>query len=213
MFTGIISAIGHITHIKPAVEGIQITVYSDTFDLSEVNIGDSIALNGACMTVITKTNQQFVVDVSGESLRCTTGLQQLNGQLNLEKALRFGDRLDGHLVSGHVDGLGKVVKFAPIGESYELVIMAPIVLAKYLAVKGSIVVNGVSLTINWIKDTPAGCEFSVNIIPHTLQATTLSTLHPGDETNLEIDLLARYIERMLYVDQTHTPIKSAMSNQ
>jgi riboflavin synthase len=201
MFTGIIAAIGTIQQVHPAEDGVQIDVLSHTLDLSDVKIGDSIALNGACMTVISKTDQVFAVDVSGESLRCTVGLNQEGKQLNLEKALRFGDRLGGHLVSGHVDGLGQVLQFDSVGESYQLMIQAPQTLAKYLAVKGSIVVNGVSLTTNWIKDTPTGCEFLINLIPHTLQVTTLKTLRVGEWVNLEVDLLARYIERMLYADK------------
>ena len=201
MFTGIIAAIGTIQHICPAEDGVQIDVLSHSLDLSDVKIGDSIALNGACMTVIRKTDQVFTVDVSGESLRCTVGLNQQGGQLNLEKALRFGDRLGGHLVSGHIDGLGEVLTFEPVGESHQLTIRAPHSLAKYLAVKGSIVVNGVSLTTNWVKDTPVGCEFAINLIPHTLEVTTLKALQVKDQVNLEVDLLARYIERMIYSDK------------
>ena len=197
MFTGIISAIGVLKTISPLKEGIHVTVYSNILDLSDVEIGDSIALNGACMTVISKEGQCFSVDISQESLRCTVGLNQVNGQVNLEKALRFGDRMGGHLVSGHVDGLGQVIKFASIGASYELIIVAPQSLAKYFAVKGSVVVNGVSLTTNWVKDTADGCEFSINLIPHTLKETTLKSLQKGDFVNLEVDLLARYIERMI----------------
>lgn len=197
MFTGIISAIGLLKTISPLNEGIHVTVYSDTLDLSDVEIGDSIALNGACMTVVSKEEHCFSVDISQESLRCTVGLDQLNGQVNLEKALRFGDRLGGHLVSGHIDGLGQVIKFASVGASQELIIAAPQSLAKYFAVKGSAVVNGVSLTTNWVKDTENGCEFSINLIPHTLKETTLKSLQEGDFVNLEVDLLARYIERMI----------------
>ena len=201
MFTGIIAAVGIIQCIRPAEDGIQIEIFSDTLDLSDVAIGDSIALNGACMTVVSKMDRYFTVDVSGESLRCTVGLDQQNALLNLEKALCFGDRLGGHLVSGHIDGLGQVVKLKPVGKSHELVILAPQSLAKYLAVKGSVVVNGVSLTINWVKDTSAGCEFSMNLIPHTIEVTTLKMLQVKDWVNLEVDLLARYIERLIYLEK------------
>lgn len=200
MFTGIIAATGEITRLTPTQDGVQIEVSAGTLDLSDVAIGDSIALNGACMTVIARTAHSFVVDVSGESLRCTVGLDQVGNPLNLEKALRFGDRLGGHLVSGHVDGIGQVIRFTPVGDSHELVILAPGSLAKYLAVKGSVVVNGVSLTTNWVKDSVKGCEFSINLIPHTLEVTTLRGLQAGSRVNLEIDLLARYIERMMQVD-------------
>jgi riboflavin synthase len=201
MFTGIIAAIGTIQRVYPAEDGVQIDVLSNALDLSDVEIGDSIALNGACMTVVRKTEHVFTVDVSSESLRCTVGLNQQGKQLNLEKALRFGDRLDGHLVSGHVDGVGHVLQFEAVGESHHLLIQAPSALAKYLAVKGSIVVNGVSLTINGIKDTVDGCVCSINLIPHTLQVTTLKDLQSGDQVNLEVDLLARYIERMMYSEK------------
>lgn len=197
MFTGIIAAQGQIQRVDPLKEGVHLTIYSDALDLTDVEIGDSISLNGACMTVVSKDKTTFAVDVSAESLRCTVGLDQEHNHVNLEKALRFGDRLGGHLVSGHVDGLGEVLSFSCLGESYELIIQGPLNLAKYLAVKGSVVVNGVSLTTNWVKDTAKGCVFSINVIAHTLAVTTLKQLKVGDKVNLEIDLLARYIERMM----------------
>ena len=153
-------------------------------------------MNGACMTVVSKTATSFDVDVSRESLNCTAGLDAI-GEVNLEKALTLADRLGGHLVSGHVDGIGLVKKFEPVGESWELVVEAPLALAKYLAFKGSIVVNGVSLTVNQVIDQSHACAFSMNLIPHTVNVTTLKHLRPGHRVNLEIDLIARYVERML----------------
>jgi riboflavin synthase len=200
MFTGIVAALGTISSITPlgndADSGVTLTVEAGGLPMADVMIGDSISLNGACMTVVTKTTTGFTVDVSRESLNKTTGLDSL-GEVNLEKALTLADRLGGHLVSGHVDGLGVVRKFAPVGESWELVVEAPKELGKYLAYKGSIVVNGVSLTVNRVTDSVDGCEFSINLIPHTIEATTLKRLKPGARVNLEIDLIARYVERML----------------
>ncbi|HJV50309.1 MAG TPA: riboflavin synthase [Noviherbaspirillum sp.] len=200
MFTGIVAAIGKITSITPlgnqADAGVRLTVDAGALPMTDVALGDSIALNGACMTVVQKSDKGFVVDVSRESLNRTAGLDAL-GEVNLEKALTLAERLGGHLVSGHVDGLGLVRKFEPVGESMELVVEAPQELAKYLAYKGSIVVNGVSLTVNRVVDTAAGCEFSINLIPHTVEVTTLKHLKPGAKVNLEIDLIARYVERML----------------
>ncbi|WP_292935403.1 riboflavin synthase [Noviherbaspirillum sp.] len=202
MFTGIVAAIGTITSITPlgnqADAGVRLTVDAGGLPMSDVALGDSIALNGACMTVVSKTDKGFVVDVSRESLNRTAGLDAV-GEVNLEKALTLADRLGGHLVSGHVDGLGVVRKFEPVGESMELVIEAPKELAKYLAYKGSIVVNGVSLTVNRVTDAVSGCEFSINLIPHTVEVTTLKHLKPGTKVNLEIDLIARYVERMLSI--------------
>lgn len=200
MFTGIVAAVGKITSISPlgnqAGAGVRLTVDAGALPMADVALGDSIALNGACMTVVQKTDAGFVVDVSRESLNRTAGLEAL-GEVNLEKALTLADRLGGHLVSGHVDGLGIVRKFEPVGESMELVIEAPKDLGKYLAYKGSIVVNGVSLTVNRVVDGASGCEFSINLIPHTVEVTTLKHLKSGVKVNLEIDLIARYVERML----------------
>ncbi|WP_136415052.1 riboflavin synthase [Herbaspirillum sp. ST 5-3] len=200
MFTGIVAAIGAITSITPLGNqtdaGVRLTIDAGGLPMSDVVLGDSIALNGACMTVVSKTDKGFVVDVSRESLNRTAGLDAV-GEVNLEKALTLADRLGGHLVSGHVDGLGVVRKFDPVGESMELIIEAPKELAKYLAYKGSIVVNGVSLTVNRVTDAVNGCEFSINLIPHTVEVTTLKHLKPGAKVNLEIDLIARYVERML----------------
>ncbi|WP_019140518.1 riboflavin synthase [Noviherbaspirillum massiliense] len=206
MFTGIVAAVGKITSITPlgqdADAGVRLTVDAGGLAMVDVMIGDSIALNGACMTVVTKTDKGFTVDVSRESLNRTTGLDAL-GEVNLEKALTLSDRLGGHLVSGHVDGLGTVRSFEPVGESRELVIAAPRDLARYLAYKGSIVVNGVSLTVNRVSDSADACEFSINLIPHTIEVTTLKHLKPGAMVNLEIDLIARYVERMLSLSQSN----------
>jgi riboflavin synthase len=200
MFTGIIAAIGKINSITPlgnqADAGVRLSVDAGGLPMADVALGDSIALNGACMTVVSKTETSFAVDVSRESLNRTAGLD-VPGEVNLEKALTLADRLGGHLVSGHVDGLGLVRTFAPVGESVELIVEAPKELAKYLAYKGSIVVNGVSLTVNRVADTASACEFSINLIPHTVEVTTLKNLAPGVKVNLEIDLIARYVERML----------------
>lgn len=202
MFTGIITGIGHITEIQNLGDshqhGKRLTLQTPEGYLDDVGLGDSIALNGACMTVTTLTPEQheFTVDVSAESLDKTCGLNQ-SGPVNLEKALRAGDRLGGHIVSGHVDGLGQVSHFGPIGESWELRILAPKALGKFLAYKGSITVNGVSLTVNRVSDLHDGTEISINLIPHTVQNTALSTLSAGSSVNLEVDTVARYVERMM----------------
>lgn len=200
MFTGIVGAVGKITSVQAqdvgADAGVRLTIDVGSMPMQDVALGDSIAINGACMTVVEKTPQGFVVDVSRESLNHTVGLDA-TGEVNLEKALTLADRLGGHLVSGHVDGLGTVCKFEPVGESWELVIEAPLALAKYLAYKGSIVVNGVSLTVNRVEDVATGCRFSINLIPHTIEVTVLKHLKVGAKANLEIDLIARYVERML----------------
>lgn len=199
MFTGIVAAVGKITAISPLGDdaaGHRLTVDAGALPLADVALGDSITLNGACMTVVAKTDRQFQVDVSRESLNCTAGLDA-PGEVNLEKAVTLSERLGGHLVSGHVDGLGIVRKFEPVGESWLLAVDAPKDLAKYIALKGSIVINGVSLTVNSVDDHADRCEFSVNLIPHTVQVTTLKHLKAGSRVNLEIDLIARYVERML----------------
>ena len=192
MFSGIIAAVGRITEITTREAGFRLKVEAGTLGLDDVAPGDSIACNGVCLTVVDKESNHFMVDVSPETLSCTVGLDG-PGEINLEKALRLADRLGGHLVSGHVDGVGTVLRFEKIGESHELVIRAPEALAKYIARKGSICVDGVSLTTNRIE----GADFSINLIPHTVQVTTLKRLHPGAKVNLEVDLIARYVERML----------------
>lgn len=200
MFTGIVAAVGRIESIAPlgteADAGVRLVVRAGGLDLGDVALGDSIAIQGACMTAIETTAETFTVDVSRESLNKTVGLSE-PGEVNLEKALRAHDRLGGHIVSGHVDGLGTVTHFAPVGESHELRVLAPKDLGKYLAYKGSITVNGVSLTVNAVNDLADGCEFSINLIPHTVQVTTLRHLKAGSKVNLEIDMIARYVERML----------------
>ncbi|MEO7885864.1 MAG: riboflavin synthase, partial [Polaromonas sp.] len=190
--------------------GKRLTIETPAGYLDDVGLGDSIALNGACMTATTLdlANNRFSIDISAESLAKTTGLAE-TGPINLEKALRAHDRLGGHIVSGHVDGIGRVTHFAEVGESWELRILAPRELGKYLAYKGSITVNGVSLTVNRVADLaapPAGTEISINLIPHTVQNTALGQLSTGSNVNLEIDLIARYVERMLNdAPKTNTP--------
>jgi riboflavin synthase len=200
MFTGIIAAVGRIARVAPESAdpkaGVRLTIDAGALDLSGVAVGDSIAIAGACMTVVSIDGTLLDFDVSRESLDKTAGLDAVS-DVNLEKALRFGDRLDGHLVSGHVDGTGTVVRFEPVGESWTLVVRAPRALARFIALKGSIAVDGVSLTINSVDDRVDGCDFSINLIPHTVAVTTLRTLKIGDRVNLEIDTIARYVERML----------------
>ncbi len=192
MFSGIVAAVGRITHLQALEKGLRLTVEAPGLDLGDVALGDSIAHGGVCLTVIEKAGATYKVDVSRETLDCTVGLDA-PGEVNLEKALRLADRLGGHLVTGHVDGVGEVLKFEKIGESHELVVRAPKPLAKYIARKGSITVDGVSLTVNRV----TGTDFSINLIPHTVAVTTLKRLNAGARVNLEIDLVARYIERML----------------
>ena len=210
MFTGIVAAVGTIRTVTPLAggfdAGVHLEIDAGGLPLADVGLGDSISINGACMTVVEKTDAAFWVDVSRESLNCTVGLDA-PGEVNLEKALTLAERLGGHLVSGHVDGLGQVHKFAEVGESWELVIDAPRDLARFLAFKGSVVVNGVSLTVNRVEDIAAAdgaaacCRFSINLIPHTIAVTTLKHLAAGRQVNLEIDLIARYVERMLAAQQ------------
>lgn len=208
MFTGIITGVGRIVAIhslgSSLDHGKRLTIETPLAYLDDVGLGDSIALNGACMTATTldAARNQFTIDISAESLSKTCGLAEL-GPINLEKALRANDRLGGHIVSGHVDGIGQVTHFAQVGESWELRINAPAGISKYLAYKGSITVNGVSLTVNRVKDMHdpsnalTGCEISINLIPHTVENTALGALKPDATVNLEIDLIARYVERML----------------
>ncbi len=193
MFSGIIADIGTIIRAEDRSGGLRLSVATHALDMGDVQLGDSIAVNGVCLTVVEKNGNAFTVDVSRETLNCTVGLEQQGARVNLEKALRLADRLGGHLVSGHVDGVGEVVAFTNLGESWKLSVRAPQALAKYIAVKGSITINGVSLTVNEVD----GAVFSVNLIPHTLDVTTLNELHAGVKVNLEIDLIARYVERML----------------
>ena len=214
MFTGIITGLGRIVAIQnlgsSSDHGKQLTIEAPAGFLDDVNLGDSIALNGACMTAtaLDRARNRFSIDISAESLAKTCGLAE-PGVINLEKALRANDRLGGHLVAGHVDGIGEVTHFAQVGESWELRLRVPHALGKYLAYKGSISVNGVSLTLNRVTDLTdgagavAGSEISINLIPHTVQNTALGQLTKGSRVNLEIDLIARYVERML--NNTITP--------
>ena len=205
MFTGIITGVGRIAAVhdlgRSSQHGKRLTIEVPAGYLDDVGLGDSIALNGACMTVTTldPAQRQFSIDISAESLDKTAGLTA-SGPVNLEKALRANDRLGGHIVSGHVDGIGTVTHFAPQGESWELRIRAPRDLGKYLAYKGSITVNGVSLTVNSIADRADGTDTSINLIPHTIRSTALGSLAAGSRVNLEIDMIARYVERMLTAD-------------
>lgn len=192
MFSGIVAACGRIVDITPLEGGVRVTVDTAGLDLSDVQVGDSIANSGVCLTVVERDAALARFDVSRETLDCTAGLDQVGNEVNLEKALRLSDRLGGHLVTGHVDGVGEVLRFAPAGESHELVIRAPAALAGYIARKGSVTVNGVSLTVNRVD----GADFSINLIPHTVAVTNLKHLAAGSRVNLEIDLIARYVERM-----------------
>jgi riboflavin synthase len=201
MFTGIVATTGQIETIEPLGDtpdsGVRVVVHANDLGLSDVGLGDSIAIQGACMTVTSMPDEDhFTVDVSRESLNKTAGLSE-PGPVNLEKSLRIGDQIGGHLVSGHVDGLGHVKRFEPVGESWELVVSAPKSLGMYLAYKGSITVNGVSLTVNVVTDTDDATEFSINLIPHTVAVTTLKHLKAGDAVNLEVDTIARYVHRMM----------------
>lgn len=197
MFTGIVAAVGKIAAVAPKGDGLRLVVAPGALDIADVAIGDSVAVNGCCLTVVAKSGATLGFDVSAETLACTAGLDG-NADVNLEKALRFSDRLGGHLMSGHVDGVGTVVAFDRVAEvasgtgSYRLEIDAPVALARFIAVKGSIGVHGVSLTVNGVD----GARFHVNLIPHTLDVTTLRSLRAGARVNLEVDLVARYVARL-----------------
>lgn len=202
MFSGIIADIGSIKQASDRDGGLRLVIATSALDLGDVQTGDSIAVNGVCLTVVKRSSADFTVDVSRETLNCTEGLEAIGAPVNLEKALRLADRLGGHLVSGHIDGVGEVIEFSDLGESWKLEIRAPQALAKYIATKGSITINGVSLTINQVADIKSGaCEFSVNLIPHTLAMTNLKNLRAGSRINLEIDLIARYVERMMQTEK------------
>jgi riboflavin synthase len=192
MFTGIIQSVGRIHEYEARGADARMVINGDGLDFSDVAIGDSIAVNGVCLTAVALTPESFTVDVSAETLRVTAGFVP-GAEVNLEKALRLADRLGGHLVSGHVDGIGTVHRFAPEGESHRLEIDAPGGLARYIIRKGSITVNGVSLTVNRVD----GTRFALNLIPHTLAMTNLKHLSAGSRVNLEVDMIARYVERMM----------------
>jgi riboflavin synthase len=193
MFTGIVQAVGRISAVERRSEGVRVAVDAGAFAEEDVAVGDSIALNGCCLTVVAIDAGAMRFDVSSETLRCTTGLASI-GAVNLEKALRFSDRLGGHLMSGHVDGVGIVERVEPVavGGSVLLEVSVPSELARFVACKGSIAIDGVSLTVN----AAEGRRFSVNLIPHTLAETTLGALRTGARVNLEVDLIARYLERL-----------------
>ena len=213
MFTGIITGVGRIVAVhdlgSSSSHGKRLSIAVPDGYLNDVGLGDSIALNGACMTVtsLDPSQQQFTIDISVESLDKTAGLSGESPRINLEKALRANDRLGGHIVSGHVDGIGTVSHFAPVGESWELRVLAPPALSRFLAYKGSITVNGVSLTVNSVTDVADGSEISINLIPHTVDNTSLGTLQQGSSVNLEIDTVARYVERMLQSGALQIPTK------
>ncbi|MCS3902304.1 riboflavin synthase [Methylohalomonas lacus] len=194
MFTGIVESIGRIIELDSRAEDARLIIDTADLELADMALGDSLAVSGVCLSLVEKHDRSVVVDVSAETLRCTT-LRDLHrdSRVNLERALQLGERLGGHLVSGHVDGVGTVVSRDPVGESLQLQIQAPRALARYIAVKGSICVDGVSLTVN----TVSGAEFSVNLIQHTQAVTTLGALERGASVNLEADMIARYLERLL----------------
>jgi len=196
MFSGIVAAVGRITKLTPREVGYRLTVEAGKLNIDDVALGDSIAHNGVCLTVVGREANAFQVDVSPETLSCTVGLD-VPGPVNLEKALRLNDVIGGHLVSGHVDGVGEVLRFDPVGDNRLLEIRAPKEIARFIARKGSIVVDGTSLTTNEVK----GTDFTINLIPHTLENTTLNRLQPGSKVNLEVDLIARYCERLLSAAQ------------
>ena len=200
MFSGIIADVGVIKSAQDREGGLRLTVATEALGMDDVQLGDSIAVNGVCLTVVALDGNDFTVDVSRETLNCTVGLEAQGRRVNLEKALRLSDRLGGHLVSGHVDGVGEVVAFDDIGESWKLVVRAPQELAKFIALKGSITINGVSLTVNEVERA----EFNINLIPHTLKMTMLNELKAGARVNLEIDLIARYVERMMNAEKEQT---------
>ena len=212
MFTGIIADVGQITAVTPlgadsSFSGVRVVVQTEHLDLSDVGLGDSIAINGACMTVVTLDQQAktFAVDVSHESLSKTSGLDRI-GHVNLEKAMRLSDRLGGHLVSGHVDDVARIVSLNPVGESFELIFAAPMKWRRFLADKGSVTLNGTSLTVNrvWSEaDHDAEVFGTINLIPHTMAHTVFQYLKAGDAINFEVDLLARYVDQLMRGEPTN----------
>ncbi|AEG31806.1 riboflavin synthase [Thiomicrospira cyclica] len=204
MFTGIIAAVGHIKAIEPKNGDWRLTLATGSLALSDVQLGDSIATNGVCLTAIELGADFFVADVSAETLGVTTlGSMKVGSRVNLEKALRLADRLGGHLVSGHVDGVGEVLRVSQDARSWRFVISAPNTIAHYIAHKGSVCINGISLTVNHVD----GHTFDVNIVPHTMDNTTIVDWQVGTQLNLEVDLLARYLERLLQGQQAPAPSK------
>ncbi len=210
MFTGIIQSIGQIAAIEPKGEDTRVRVLTNKLDLGDVQLGDSIAVNGVCLTAVELPGDGFWADVSGETLARTTFKQIKTGlAVNLEKALTPDTRLGGHLVSGHVDGIGEVTQRYEDGRSIRFHIKAPNELAKYIAEKGSICVDGISLTVNSV----SGAEFTLNIVPHTLQETTMGNMQTGDQVNLEVDIIARYLERLLLGDRAAEPNAQGISKE
>jgi riboflavin synthase len=191
MFTGIVAAVGRVNAVRPATGGLRLRLETGSLALRDVAVGDSIAVNGVCLTVVAKKARSIEADVSRETLACTAGFET-GARVNLEKSLRLADRLGGHLVSGHVDGVGTVTRVKRVGANRVIAVKAPASLARYIARKGSVTVNGVSLTVNDVN----GAGFAANLIPHTLAATNLGELGARDKVNLEVDMLARYIERL-----------------
>ena len=193
MFTGIIEDLGTVESLKPTDQGAVISIHT-SIPVAEISIGDSITVNGACLTVISKSAGRFAMDVSAETLRCTgLGTLKPGSRVNLERCLTLGKLLGGHLVSGHVDGTGRVVAIKPEGDSKLFTFEVAPEQARYLVEKGSVAIDGTSLTIFSLKD----CNFSVEVIPHTLRCTTLGFLQPGDSVNIENDMLVKYVERIL----------------
>jgi riboflavin synthase len=192
MFTGIVQALGEVREVVPGQGGASVVIDAARLDLSDIKVGDSIAVNGCCLTVVGLKRAAFRVDVSQETLGCTSGFE-IGAKVNLEKPLRLSDRLGGHLVNGHVDARGQVTRMDQAGESWLLELQVPAELTRYLARKGSIALNGVSLTVNRVEAD----RFEVNLIPHTLEVTNLNGLRPGAQVNVEVDMLARYLERLL----------------
>jgi riboflavin synthase len=193
MFSGMVAAVGRIAAANPHGDGLRLRIEAPGFGLDDVAIGDSISVQGVCHTVVAKSGEAFEVDTSHATLAVTSGLEA-GREVNLEKSLRLSDRLGGHLVSGHVDGVGHVIELEELGGSCRVLIQAPGALAKYIARKGSIAIDGVSLTINAADDS----RFEVNLIPHTRAVTTLKHLAPRRRVNLEVDMIARYVERILH---------------
>ncbi len=208
MFTGIIQSIGEVAALEPKGGDLRLRIRTGKLDLADVQLGDSIAVNGVCLTAVDLPGDGFWADVSGETLaRTTLGALRSGSRVNLEKALTPTTRLGGHLVSGHVDGIGEVVSREPAARSERFVIRAPDALAKYIAEKGSICVDGISLTVNALR----GAEFELNIVPHTLQETTMSDFRPGTQVNLEVDIIARYLERLLLGEKAADPEAGGIS--
>ena len=199
MFTGIISAIGKIAELEHRQGDVRISIHAPELGFEDVRLGDSIACNGVCLTAVELIDQGFIADVSVETLSLTTIEHwQVDTRINLEKAMQASDRFGGHIVSGHVDGIGEVVSLHEDARSWRFTIKAPTNLAKYIAQKGSITVDGTSLTVNAVN----GSEFELNIVPHTMIHTVISDYQVGSKVNLEVDLIARYLERLTYTDQT-----------